>query len=189
MSFDSWIGPVIIAATIAGLVNVLGWFVSNWRDRAAEGRRRQEKQNDICTALLAESVHYRDGLEYFDLNALWETVAGEMEEDASYLPFIPSERNDTIFRAIVSNIHILPEAVIMSVARYYNQIFAVEAIIDDLRSDAMKTEGQEKRISIYTDYISLKKQSLADGISAIDALETHLSVAGSRPSAAHGGRR
>ena len=189
MSFDVWIGPVIIAAAIAGLVNVLGWFVSSWRDRTAEDRRRQEKQNDICTALLAEIAHYRDGLEYFDLDSLWEGVVGEMEADETYLPFIPSERNDTIFRAIVSNIHILPEAVIMSVARYYNQIFAVEAIIEDMRSADMKSEGQEKRISIYTDYISLKKQSLADGMAAIEALEAHLSVAGARPPAAHGGRR
>ncbi len=188
MSFESWIGPVIIAAAIAGMVNVLGWFVSTWRDRAGDDRRREEKQNDICTALLAEIAHYRDGLEYFDLDALWEGVVGEMEADETYLPFVPSERNDTIFRAIVGNIHILPEVVIMPVARYYNQIFAVEAIIADLRSADMKLENQEKRISIYTDYISLKKQSLADGLSAIDALEAHLSVAGARPSAAHGGR-
>jgi len=84
---------------------------------------------------------------------------------------------------------VLPEAVIMPVARYYNQLFAVEAIIADLRSADMKSEAQEKRISIYTDYISLKKQSVADGLSATTALQTHLSVAGARAPAAKDGAR
>lgn len=194
MQFDAWIGPVIIASAIAAMVTVLGWVVAGRRDRQAEDRQRVEKQDDICTALLAEIVHYVDGLEYFDLDALWETVVAEMEEDVTYLPFIPSERNDVIFHAIVANIHILPEAVIMPVARYYNQLFAVDAIIADLRSNDMKSEAQDKRISIYTDYISLKKQSVADGLSAISALQAHLSaqspsVAGARAPAAKDGAR
>ena len=189
MQIDAWIGPVIIASAIAAMVTVLGWVVAGRRDRQAAERLRQEKQGDICTALLAEIVHYVDGLEYFDLDELWEGVVAEMEQDATYLPFIPSERNDVIFHAIVANIHILPEAVIMPVARYYNQLFAVEAIIADLRSSDMKSEPQEKRISIYTDYISLKKQSVADGLSAIAALQAHLSVAGARAPAAKDGAR
>ena len=194
MQIDAWIGPVIIASAIAAMVTVLGWVVAGRRDRQAEDRRRVEKQDDICTALLAEIVHYVDGLEYFDLDALWEAIVAEMEEDVTYLPFIPSERNDVIFHAIVANIHILPEAVIMPVARYYNQLFAVDAIIADLRSNDMKSEAQDKRISIYTDYISLKKQSVADGLSAIAALQAHLSapgrsVAGARAPAAKDGTR
>ena len=189
MRFEAWIGPVIIAAAIAGLVNVLGWFVAHWRDRRADDRRRREKQDDIATALLAEIAHYHDALQFFDLDEAWEQVTDKMAEDQNYVPFIPSERNDTIFQAILADIHILPEAVIQPVTRYYNQVFAIDAIIADLRSDAFRAEPQSARIALYTDYISLKKQALIDGDSAIAALSTHLSVTGARSSLTKDGAR
>ncbi|MFK7837929.1 MAG: hypothetical protein AB8B60_17100 [Sulfitobacter sp.] len=189
MAFDAWIGPVIIAAAIAGMVNVLGWFVASLRDRRADDRRRREKQDDIATALLAEITHYRDALAFFDLDETWETVVGEMRENDAYVPFIPSERNDTIFKAILADIHILPEPVIQPVTRYYNQVFAIDAIIDDLRSTGIKEQPHDTRVAVYTDYISLKKQALVDGDSAIAALSKHLSVSGPRTTLAKDGAR
>ena len=112
MAFEAWIGPVIIAAAIAGVVNILGWFVASWRDRRAAEARRREKQDDMATALLAEIAHYRDALAFFDLDEAWEEVMDKMSADDRYIPFIPSERNDTIFQAILAEIHILPEPVI-----------------------------------------------------------------------------
>ncbi|KIN64353.1 hypothetical protein Z946_3244 [Sulfitobacter noctilucicola] len=181
MDFDVWIGPVIIAAGIAGVVNVLGWFVTGRRARLANEQRRREKQDDIATALLAEITHYRDALTFFDLDEVWESVANEMAENEDYMPFIPSERNDTIFTAIVGEIHVLPEDVIQPVTRYYNQVFAIDAIIDDLRSTSFRQEPYRTRIAVYTDYMSLKKQAIEDGNSAIKALSAHLSVSGARP--------
>ncbi len=185
----AWIGPVIIAAAIAAMVNVLGWFVASWRDRRADDRRREEKRGDLSTALLAEITHYRDALAFFDLDEIWKMVVSDMERDEAYVPFIPSERNDTIFRAILGEIHILPEGVIQPVTRYYNQVFAIDAIIADLRSDAFRREPQMKRIAAYTDYISLKKEAQAAANEAIKALASHLSVAGTRPGLTHDGGR
>lgn len=181
MAFEVWIGPVIIAASIAGVVNVLGWFVASCRDRLADDRRREEKCSDLSTALLAEILHYCDALNFFDLDDVWETVVGEMEKDESYMPFVPSERNETIFRAILGDIHILPESVIQPVTWYYNQVFAIEAIINDLRSNTLRQEVQRKRIAAYTDYISLKKEELASADVAIKALDAHLSISRTRP--------
>ncbi len=189
MALEVWIGPVIIAAAIAAMVNVAGWFVASLRDRRADDRRRREKQNDLATALLAEITHYRDALTFFDLDEVWETVTDEMSENEAYMPFIPTERNDTIFTAILADIHILPEDVIQPVTRYYNQVFAIDAIIADLRSAAFRSEPHGTRLAVYTDYISLKKQALLDGNSAIDALSAHLSVSGSRTALAKDGAR
>lgn len=180
MQLDAWIGPVIIASAIAGMVNVLGWFMAGRRDRQREGRRRREKRVDIATALLAEITHYRDALVFFDLDEVWESVTEQMSDDEDYMPVIPSERNDTIFTAILPDIHILPESVIQPVTRYYNQVFAIDAIIEDLRSASFREEPYRTRLTAYTDYISLKKQALADGDSAIVALSAHLSPAGAR---------
>lgn len=180
MNASAWIGPVIIAAAIAAMVNVLGWYVAGVRDRRADDRRRREKQNDIATALMAEIAHYRDALAFFDLDEVWDSVTQEMSENEAYTPFIPSERNDTIFSAILSDIHILPEDVIQPVTRYYNQVFAIDAIISDLRAASFKEQPHRTRITVYTDYISLKKQALEDGTRAIEALSSHLSVARTR---------
>lgn len=189
MEIDGWIGPVIIAAAIAGMVNVLGWFITDNRNRQAEGRRRREKQDDLATALLAEITHYRDALTFFDLDEVWDRVSAEMSQNTEYTPFVPSERNDTIFSAILADIHILPEDVIQPVTRYYNQVFAIEAIIADLRSERIREQPHQTRIAVYTDYISLKKQALEDGNSAIAALSQHLSVAGARATLAKDGAR
>jgi hypothetical protein len=189
MDANAWIGPVIIASAIAAMVNVLGWFVSSWRDRRAEERRRLGKQSDIATALMAEITHYRDALTFFDLDEVWESVTQKMAEDHDYMPFIPSERNDTIFSAILADIHILPEPVIQPVTRYYNQVFAIDAIIDDLRAPAFKSQPHTTWLATYTDYISLKKQALVDGDSAIHALSSHLSVSRARATLAQNGAR
>lgn len=189
MQFDAWIGPVIIASAIAGMVNVVGWFVTGRRDRLAARARRLEKQTDIATALLAEVTHYRDALAFFDLDDAWERVTERMTQEEDYMPVIPSERNDTIFRAILPDIHILPEDVIQPVTRYYNQVFAIDAIIEDLRSEPMRKEPLETRIAAFTDYISLKKQALSDGDSAITALSTQVSPAGTRSALTKDGAR
>jgi hypothetical protein len=189
MDANAWIGPVIIASAIAAMVNVLGWVVAGRRDRHAAARRRREKQDDIATALMAEITHYRDALNFFDLDEVWDIVSDQMAENETYMPVIPSERNDTIFRAILPEIHILPEDVIQPVTRYYNQVFAIDAIIDDLRSASFRSEPYKTRISAYTDYISLKKQALEDGNSAISALSKHLSPAGTRSALAKNGAR
>ena len=93
-----------------------------------------------------------------------------MEEDAKYVPVVPSERNDTIFSALIAEIHVLPEPVIQPVVGYYNQVFAVDAIIDDLRSDLFREMDQVQRIGMYTDYIALKQEALARGEVALNAL-------------------
>ena len=73
--------------------------------------------------------------------------------------------------------------------RYYNQVFAIDAIIEDLRSTAYRSEPPAARQALYTDYISLKKQALVDGDSAISALSQHLSVTRTRPTLAKDGAR
>lgn len=188
----TWIGavdPRLWQAVIAGAFLSFGWVYNGWQNRRADDRRRREKQDDIATALMAEITHYRDALTFFDLDEVWDSVADEMAEDENYMPFIPSERNDTIFSAILADIHILPEGVIGPVTRYYNQVFAIDAIIKDLRSEPLGQESKATRISVYTDYISLKKQALVDGNSAIAALSAHLSVSRARTTLTKNGAR
>jgi hypothetical protein len=173
---ELWIGPAIVAAVISGVISLAGWILSGRREIARERRLRRERRDDVQTALRAEIQHYVDILSNpdFDLNETWEVVVSEMEEDASYVPLIPSERNDTVFRAILQEIHVLPGPVIQPVVRYYNQVFAIDAMIADLRGNGFAGADQDQRIKMYTDYIALKLEALRQGRSAIDALTRSL---------------
>jgi hypothetical protein len=184
MLTQEWIGPVIIAAAIAASINVLGWFVTGQREIRRDRRRRRERREDVQVALRAEIQHYVDILSNpgFDLNKTWAEVVGQMETDENYAPFVPSERNDTVFITLLTDVSILPEPVIGPVVRYYNQVFAIEAMIDDLRSRKFDGMEQEQRIKMYTDYISLKIEALEQGNIAIAALSQSLPAPGARAS-------
>ncbi len=176
MLSEEWIGPVIIAAAIAALINVLGWVVTGQREVQRDRRRRRERREDVQTALSAEIQHYVDILSNpdFDLRKSWAEVVAQMETDDNYAPFVPSERNDTVFKTLLTDISILPEPVIGPVVRYYNQVFAIEAMIEDLRSYKFDGMDQEQRIKMYTDYISLKLEALDQGKLATAALDDSL---------------
>lgn len=176
------IDPRVQAALIAALIVAVGWLYNGYQNRARDRRRRLERVQDVQTALLAEIEHYVQTLKLFDLNTTWSRIVTAMEEDDSYIPIVPSERNDTLFKAVIAEIHVLPEVVIQPVMGYYNQVFAVEAIIEDLRSTLFHEMDQVQRIGMYTDYISLKKEALVRGEMASDALR-HSMGKGPKPAA------
>lgn len=164
------IDPRVQQAIIAGLFVAVGWVFNGYQNRKRERRRRLERMQDVQTALIAEIDHYVVTLKQFDLSASWSRIVTAMEEDAKYIPVVPSERNDTVFSALIAEIHVLPEPVIQPVVGYYNQVFAVDAIIDDLRSELFREMDQVQRIGMYTDYIALKQEALARGEAAVRAL-------------------
>ena len=183
--------PRLGAALVGALVVALGWFVSSYRERGRDRRRRQERSIDVQTALAAEIQHYVDilGNPEFDLKSGWENVVRRMEADDKYVPLIPSERNDTMFQSILPDVQILPEQIIRPVVRYYNQVFAIEAIIEDLRSEQFLSENtpQQQRIELYTDYISLKLEALRLGQNACDVIAKNLDTKGSARSVSNRG--
>jgi len=178
MLSQEWIGPAIVAAVIAALINVLGWFVTGQREVRRDRRRRRERREDLQIALRAEIQHYMDILSNpgFNLRDVWAEVVGQMEMDEEYAPVVPSERNDTVFKTVLTDISILPEQVIGPVVRYYNQVFAIEAMIEDLRSFKFDGMDQEQRIKMYTDYISLKLEALDQGNQAIEVLNNSIAA-------------
>ena len=163
--------PRVTSALIGAAFVALGWFASARRERAAVRRARVQRERDMRTALAAEIEAHVEALRLFDLEEQWRLIVGRMEEDSGYVPTVPTERNDVIFRALVEEVSILPEEAIGPVVRYYAQLAAVEAIVGDLRSSQFRERmGQAERIAMYTDYIGLKQETLVRGEAALAAL-------------------
>lgn len=184
MTWADFIDGRVPQAVVGGLFIALGWVFNGWQNRRRDRRRRLERVQDVQTALMAEIEHYVVTLKQFDLSATWSRIVSAMEEDNKYIPVVPSERNDSVFSALIADIHVLPEKVIQPVVGYYNQVFAVDAIIDDLRSALFREMDQTQRIGMYTDYIALKQEALARGEQALKALRqsTGLNSRGAVPS-------
>jgi len=164
----------VTVALIGGAIVAVGWFVNAWRDRRERWRARDERVRDVQTALAAEILPYLEALNLFDLGQHLNEMVERIWADETYVPVVPTECNDTVFRAILPNIHLLPESVIRPVVRYYSQIFAIEAIIEDLRSEVFRTMGPERREAMYADYVSLKIQAIALGNAAVSAIDGEL---------------
>jgi len=51
---EGWIGSAVVAVVISSLVTVAGWYATHRSERMLEAARRQERIQDIQTALLAD---------------------------------------------------------------------------------------------------------------------------------------
>lgn len=171
--------PRIWQAVVAGLFLAIGWLVNGRQNRKAtaieaqHGRDeaaalRAERLRDVHRALYAEIGAHLASLESTDaiLNQC-DDVVQMMEQDPDYIPFLGRERRDQVFQAIVGDIHVLPRTSIDAVVAYYAQLSAIEAMTDDIRSDAFARLSVERRIDLYRDYMGFKAQALAFGNHAL----------------------
>lgn len=165
--------PRIVSAMIGAAVVALGWFISGFRERLRVRTQRGERVSDVQRALFAEVRAYIEVLKRDNLDAYEQAMIARMEADAKFIPLIPTEDNDTIFRSIVADIHVLPRSSIDPIVLYYSQLNAISAIISDLRSKAYAELSVSRRIAMYRDYISLKREAIDLGDYALDMLTAY----------------
>ncbi|ARE39887.1 hypothetical protein RGUI_1746 [Rhodovulum sp. P5] len=161
-------------AIVAGAFVAIGWIVNGWQNRREAAALRAERLRDVHRALYAEIASYLTNLDSVAaLMAYRDDLVTRMQLDKTYVPLIPRERNDTVFRALVADIHILPRVTIDPIVSYYSQLFAIEAMIDDMRGERFKTLEPERRIAMYSDYIDLKIQAFNDGDYALKMIAAY----------------
>ena len=155
-------------AVVAGLFVALGWIVNGWQNRRAAVLARKERIRDVHRALYAEigaylqSIGGEEGLE-----ADQSRIVARIEADHAFVPFIPSEEPDRVYRAILGDIHILPRTSIDTVVAFYGQLAAIGALIEDMRSDRFGSLSKDRRLEIYRDYIRLRRIALVYGDAAL----------------------
>ncbi|MBE7183335.1 MAG: hypothetical protein INR68_02870 [Methylobacterium mesophilicum] len=170
MEPSAWITPAIIAALIAGLVNVAGWFVTYQRERRLEIARREEKVRDYITALRAEIRCHNFRWTEAEAAEHLAAITARIEGASSYTPFVPRDAGNKIYDAIANEIHLLPAEAIDAVVRYYAQTHSVAEMVEDLRSETYDRLDAARKTAIYRDYIGLRMEAGRLAGEAEDAL-------------------
>jgi len=125
----------VTVALIGGAIVAFGWFVNAWRDRLAAKRARLERVREFQAALAAEIEPFVANLANISLEDHLNEIVDNIRADGDYVPFVPRQNNQEIFRALLPNIHVLPEKIIGPVVQYYSQLNAIEVLVEDLRSE------------------------------------------------------
>ena len=172
---DDWLNPTVQAALVAATVAVGGWVYNGRQNRRLANQIRAERVDDIQRAVLAEIRAHVVALERQSDAGGWQITGPITDED--YLPILPHDANDRIFRAIVEEVHMLPEWVIDPVVRYYRLLAVRAALAQDIRSNAK--DYPRRTAEMFRDYLLLNDETLETGLDAMEILTASL----------HGGKR
>ena len=157
-------------AVVAGTFLALGWLVNGARERRGARGLRAERLRDLHRALFAEiGVQVTNLGSEARIRADAAALLGRMDADEAFVPFIPRERGDAVFRSALEDLSILPRVTIDPIVAYYAQLSAIEAMAEDMRAAAFGRLAPDRRRAIYADYVEMKVQAFRFG-----RIATHL---------------
>ncbi|MDB6181540.1 hypothetical protein [Paracoccus fistulariae] len=160
----------LVTALVGGGVVAAGWVITHLLSRARDRALREERIADIQRALLAEIRAHVFALE--EQQAAREMPALKTVTDEDYLPILPHDANDRMFRAIVEEVHLLPEWAIDPVVRYYRLLAVRAALAQDIRSNAK--EYPRRAAQMFHDYLEITEETWDTGLEAVEILTASL---------------
>ncbi|MDO5369743.1 hypothetical protein [Paracoccus sp. (in: a-proteobacteria)] len=171
------VAAALVTALVGGGVVAAGWFWTHALSRRRDRQLRNERVADIQRALLAEIRAHLAALEKHTPSdqAARERLVTRVTA-GGYLPILPHEGNDRIFRAIVEDVHILPEWAIDPMVRYYRLLAVGAALSQDIRATAKDQPGSATEMM--RDYLILSDETLATGREAMIVLTASLEGGG-----------
>ncbi len=152
-----WRNERVQQAAIAALVVAVGWFAGFVLRELSQQLARAERLRDVHRALYAEISHNLGNLG--SIGALQDfgmQMFARIRDADGFVPFIPRERNDSVFRTVVADIHVLPRVTIDPIVQYYSQLAALDALVEDMRGDTFAAMSPRRRSDLYADYINIK---------------------------------
>lgn len=162
----------VLQAVVAGGFVAIGWMVNGWQNRRVDRRRRAERLRDVHRALFAEIGAYLASIGDLDqLEAGRAAMVARMEAEPDFLPFLASEEKDSVYRAIIGEIHVLPRSSVDIVVAFYTQLNAIRALVDDMRSDRFAALAPERRLAVYEDYIRMTRLAFEYGSAALHLID------------------
>lgn len=167
------VAAALVTALVGGGVVAAGWFWTHALSRRRDRQLRDERVGDIQRALLAEiraHVAALEGQTPDDPDAREAMVARLAA--GRHVPILPHDANDRIFRAIVEDVHILPEWAIDPVVRYYRLLAVRAALAQDIRANAK--DHPDRATEMFRDYLTLNDETLMTGRRAMIVLSASL---------------
>lgn len=170
----------VLVASLPVILAIVIWSLNQWTHTRRENALRNEKITDVMRALKAEieyflgaNKRYEPGLKRatskFDE---WIKVIARGRNN--YIPFVPSNRYDIVYREFLSEIQILPEETISPVVEFYSQISALQDLGTDMRTPNFSQLEEDRRFLVFRDYLELTLSAMIEGRKAVDSLELHL---------------
>lgn len=160
-----------IGVVITGLAAILTFWMNQRatrrRDRLMheatierERELRDEKIEDIQTALLADIKSYPHRIAASDLDRHFQALEEQIRSatpEHPFTPFVPRDVEPQLWTLIAREVHVLPVGVIDPVVSFYTQVETIKLFADDLRSGRFSELSSERKIAMYKDYIDLKR--------------------------------
>ena len=162
----------LVTALVGGGVVAAGWFWTHALSRRRDKLLRGERINDIQRALLAEIRAHVVALENQQLSPDEQQDLTRRVRQGGYIPALPTEANDRIFRAITAEVHLLPARVIDPVVIYYRLLAIMSSLAGDLR--LMAVQDPARAADMFEDYLSLTDETLYSGRYAMVILSARL---------------
>lgn len=162
----------------AAVVAVAGWLVNDWLTRRTAADQLLSKKIDYMRALSAEIKSYANSrwLPSEDLERVKAALPRDFRagDGERYVPFVPSEKHDTVFEAIVHDIHVLPSPTIYPVVVYYSQIRSIRDLAADMRTPEYALLSAERREAVMHKYLDMQEYSYTQARKAIHALSDEI---------------
>lgn len=163
-------------AIIAGVFIATGWLTSAIFSELANRRAKAEKLRDYHKALYAE---IRDALATFYSNGEADEQAEQllqrMTKDAAFVPFVAREEHSRVYAVLVKDIEVLPRQTIDAIVAYYSLVGSISALAEDIRGERFATLQQERRMTIYSDYVDMRKRAYSYGMYALRLISVYAS--------------
>lgn len=161
----------LVTAIVGGGVVAAGWFWTHLLSRRRDVLLRRDRVNDMQRALLAEIRAHVVVLERQTADTAYETVMDRMLSEG-YAPILPHDANDQIFRAVVGDVHMLPETTIDPVVRYYRLLTVRSALGQDVRRHL--SDDPDRAARMFLDYVAIESETLLTGREAVNQLTAGL---------------
>lgn len=162
-------------ALITGTIIAAGWFATFLIQEYRRSEDRFERLRDVHRALYAEIGAYLANIvrDPEQLDAERADIVQQIEADHTFVPFVPQENADRVYRAILSDIHILPRSSIDLVVAFYGQLAAISALVENMSTDRYALLSRERRLRMYQDYIGLREGALFYGNAALRVIAAY----------------
>ncbi len=162
--------PYIASSLIAAAVVVIGWFVTTYLNRRESRKRYAERRDDMQKAIYAEIRAFVALQERNQLERYRDEVAERIRQ-GGFIPFVIEDQHDSVFRAMISEIHFLPMETIDDITVYYQTLLQIREMQKSLKSPEYRALEPERRALIYSDYIETIATALRAGQAALTYIE------------------